>query len=451
MEGIIILIALGLIVMLIILFSQNRTLKKEATKINDKYKPIMDLDKEIDEKKMKSQAIQAKIDDLSGKYKRGVEVYRKLEKEVKLFKDDIEMLSFGVYEPIYDFETSEEYKTRLNQIKERQKQLIKDDKAAICTTTWQVGGSAKQGEIMIKRYIKLSLRAFNGECDSLISKVKWNNIIRIEERIKRAFEAINNLGKSNHVFITDEFFNLKIEELRLTHEYEQKRYEEKEIQRMIREEMREEEKAQREMEKAQKEAEAEEKRFEKALEKAKKELASAHGENLDKLNEQIQQLERELQEAHEQKERAISRAQMTKSGHVYIISNIGSFGEQVYKIGMTRRLEPMDRVKELGDASVPFQFDVHAMIYSENAPELENTLHQKFSDRRVNMINLRREYFKVTLKEIEEAVKDIAGNEIEFTRIPEAQEYRETMAILRQISEQIQIENEVPAFPEDLF
>ena len=129
-------------------------------------------------------------------------------------------------------------------------------------------------------------------------------------------------------------------------------------------------------------------------------------------------------------------AQQTKRGHVYIISNIGSFGENVYKIGMTRRLEPIDRVKELGDASVPFQFDIHAMIYSDEAPTLEHELHKAFTNNKVNMLNYRKEFFNVTLDEIENKVKEI-GLDAEFSRLPEAMEYRETLAILEKLNSQV--------------
>ena len=129
-------------------------------------------------------------------------------------------------------------------------------------------------------------------------------------------------------------------------------------------------------------------------------------------------------------------AQQTKRGHVYVISNIGSFGENVYKIGMTRRLEPEDRVKELGDASVPFSFDIHAMIFSEDAPKLEAALHNQFEQHKVNMVNPRKEFFNVTLDEIKNVVK---SNHIDatFIDIPEAEEYRETKAILKKLQSQV--------------
>lgn len=272
------------------------------------------------------------------------------------------------------------------------------------------------------------VRAFNGESDAAIMKVKWNNVQKMEERIKKAFEAINKLGEPTKIAITEKYLQLKLDELHLAYEYQEKLYQEREEQRQIREQMREEEKAQRELEKAQKDAELEELRKEDALIKARRELEAATGEELNRLNEQVAKLEQQLEEAREKKERALSMAQQTKKGHIYVISNIGSFGEDVYKIGMTRRLEPMDRVKELGDASVPFEFDVHAIIYSENAPELENKLHRRFDDKRINMVNYKKEFFNVSLEEVADAVKEMHGD-FEFTLIAEAKQYRETLAI----------------------
>ena len=214
--------------------------------------------------------------------------------------------------------------------------------------------------------------------------------------------------------------------------------------------MREEEKAQRELEKAQKEAEEEERRFQKALEKAKQELQTGNTVNASLLEEQIKELEQKLQAAHDRKERAIAQAQLTKVGHIYVISNVGSFGQDVYKIGMTRRLDPLDRVRELGDASVPFQFDIHAIIYSENAPQLENELHKKFTERRLNRVNQKKEFFKVTLDESESFVKQHANAEIEFTKLAEAREYRETLSILEQVDKLINKAEEVSNFPKSL-
>ena len=362
----------------------------------------------------------------------------------------MEFISFGIYKPHFDFEDSERYKAKIKENIDKQKELIRAKRAAYCGTEWTVSGSKSEGRKMINRQIKLMIRAFNGECDSATAKVKWNNVDKMEARIRKACEAINKLAEVNQVYITNEYLNLKLEELYLAYEYQEKKHQEQEEQKRIREEMREEERAAREYEKAKEEAEKEEKRYENALEKARADVSEAHGEKLDKLNEQIALLEAKLKEAQEAKERAVSMAQLTKSGHIYVISNIGSFGEGVYKIGMTRRLEPQDRVRELGDASVPFYYDVHAMIYTDDAPALENELHRRFHDKRLNLVNLRREFFNVSLNDIEEVVKEKFA-EIEFTKLAEAREYRETQAIRDQNEKKESIEEKIEIeFPAEL-
>jgi hypothetical protein len=141
---------------------------------------------------------------------------------------------------------------------------------------------------------------------------------------------------------------------------------------------------------------------------------------------------------------------LTKVGHIYVISNLGSFGQDVYKIGMTRRLDPLDRVRELGDASVPFQFDIHAIIYSENAPQLEYELHKRFAERRLNRVNSKKEFFKVSLEEIEAFVKEHANAEIEFIKLAEAREYRETLAMLEQSNKMINEVEKISPYPKAL-
>jgi hypothetical protein len=436
--------------------SEISTKIEENKKLNsdlERFSKIISIESEIESKNKEFSEIQENATELNDKFVSAKSIFKELEKDIKLYQNDLEFVELGIYEPIFDLETSEKYKERITQIVTKQKQLIKGGNACVCNTEWTVGNSRKQGEIMTRRYINLTLRAFNGECDSLISKVRWNNIKRFEERIKKAFIAINKLGKSNNTFITDKYLKLKLDELHLIYELAHKKHQEKEEAKAIRDEQREEERAQREFEKARKDAEVEEKRFQKALERAKKDLGLVSGEKLDELNSQIQQLEQNLKEAHEAKERAISRAQETKSGHVYIISNLGSFGENVYKIGMTRRLEPMDRVKELGDASVPFTFDLHAMIFSENAPELENLLHKEFDDRRINKVNYRKEYFRVSLDEIEQVIINKYEKEVDFIKVIEAQQFRETKSIIKQLQQvkDEKTESEIEKYPENLF
>jgi hypothetical protein len=352
-----------------------------------------------------------------------------LREEFNELDEEANLRSFGFYKPRYDFATSDRYQSVLEKLREKQKKMLTNKQAAVCSIEWTVNGSRTEGRKQINQTLKLMLRAFNGESDACIAKVKYNNVQVMEARIRKAWEAINSMAAVQQCKISEAYVNLKLEELLLVHEYQEKVHDEKEEQRRIREQMREEEIAQRELEKARLDAEKEEKRYADALVKARTEVEMVAGEKQLKLQGKIEELQRRLEEAQANKQRAIARAQMTRSGHVYIISNIGSFGQDVFKIGMTRRLDPMERVRELGDASVPFQFDVHAVIYSEDAPKLENALHRIFHNRRVNRINERREFFRVSIDEIVEAVRQSHG-EIEITREAEAKDYRKTLAMI---------------------
>jgi len=352
-----------------------------------------------------------------------------LRKELQVLDEQADLQGFGFYQARYSFETSTSYQLELSHIRELQKRMVAAKTAATCEAEWTVNGSVVEGRKQTTQTLKLMLRAFNGECDAAVAKVKYNNVMVMEARIQKAYEVINSLVVVQRARIAPTYLELKLKELYLAHEYQEKLQAEKEEQRQIREQMREEELAQREIEKARAEAEKEERRYVEALRKAQEEVASANGVKQAKLLAEIEQLQRKLEQASTNKERALSRAQLTRSGHVYIISNVGSFGEDIYKIGMTRRLEPMDRVRELGDASVPFQFDVHAIIYCEDAPALEAILHRVFHARRVNQVNYKKEFFRVSLAEIASAVREHHA-EIEFTLAAEAAEYRKTVALL---------------------
>lgn len=369
-----------------------------------------------------------------------------LRTEVRGLDEEATLQSFGFYTPHYAFPEASRYQQELDSTRSVQSRMISDKTAAICDTQWQVGGSAREGQKMVGQYLRLMLRAFNGESDAAIAKVKYNNVLVMENRIRKAAEAINKLGGVMQCRLEPRYVALKLQELYLVHEYQEKVFAEKEEQRRIREQMREEEIALREFEKAQREAEKEEQRFAEALERARAEVEGAAGAKQEKLRLKIEELERRLTEAHDRKERAVARAQMTRSGHVYVISNIGSFGEHVYKIGMTRRLDPMDRIRELGDASVPFQFDVHAIIYADDAPALENLLHRRFGGRRINRVNERKEFFRVSIDEIADAVRENHG-EIELTRLAEAEEFRKTIALLQAQSGQGDVRVALPPHP----
>jgi hypothetical protein len=440
--GIILILTIAIVLLVIQLLKTkkiNKENKTEFEEFKNQYSGITDKDDEIKKRQIQLTELNQQLKLLKDKYETATIAYNELNDIIYLYQDNIELIEYGVYEPHFNYDTSEKFKEAILRNKEKQKTLIKDEKAVQCFTNWSVGSSQKKGEMMVKRNIKLTTRAFNGECDSLIGSVKWNNVETYEKRIDKSFDAINKMNKSNDVHITTELLNLKHDELRLTHEYALKKQEEKEEQRRIREQIREEEKARRDFDKAIKETEKEEKMLQKAMEKARQELKKSSNEEKAKYENQLNELLLKLEEAEAKNKRAISMAQQTKSGHVYVISNLGSFGENVYKIGMTRRLDPMDRVLELGDASVPFRFDVHAMIYSDNAPELENKLHKIFHKKRLNHVNLRREYFDITLEEIENVVKE-NYSEIEFTKVAEASEYRESRVIRKKLENDEKLE-----------
>lgn len=419
------------------------SLKKQIQDLS-KYQGIVDTDniieKKLNEFQTKSSELQKQIEELEKKYKHGYETYNILQKEIDIYNENIEMAEFGIYEPHFDFDTSEKYKESILNVREKQKCLIKAKKAVLGGDDISWNGSLSQGRSMVEREKKLMLRAFNGECDSFISNVSWNNVIKMKERINKSFQAINKVYEAQGVYIDRRFLELKYEELNLAFEYKDKKNKEKEEQRAIREQMREEEKARKEIESAIAKAQKEEEAYQNALEKARKEIQSLVGDNQIKMQKKIEELEARIAEAENNKQRAISMAQQTKRGHVYVISNIGSFGENVYKIGMTRRLDPMDRVRELGDASVPFSFDVHAIIFSEDAPALETQLHKAFEKNRINKINTKKEFFRVSLSEIESEVHK-NNAEIEFIKTPEARDYRESKFLEKKYDDDDKKEN----------
>ncbi|HHA1409798.1 TPA: DUF4041 domain-containing protein [Enterobacter hormaechei subsp. xiangfangensis] len=308
----------------------------------------------------------------------------------------------------------------LQKSRELTKSLIKTSKAASCE---YVEPNRRNTAI------KFVLDAFNGKVDSTLSKIKHNNYGKLSQEIKDAFELVNFNGSAfRSARITDIYLQARLNELKWGVAVNEIMLEEREEQRRIKEQLREEEKARREYEKAIKEAEKEEKAIQQAIDKATKELMLAGEEQRIALEQKLAELQIKYEEAEAKNQRAISMAQQTRSGHVYVISNIGSFGENVYKIGMTRRLEPLDRVRELGDASVPFSFDVHAMIYSDDAPSLENHLHKVFNDKQVNKVNSRKEFFNVGIKDIKSTIKEMSI-EAHWTMFAEAKEYRESLAI----------------------
>ena len=324
MEFLIILLLLALIIYLIL---RIRSLKKQLKIGHDgfeeyknkmeslkKYEVINDLEDETEK--------------LREKYKEKKLIYDELRKEAAIFNETIELSQLGFYAPHFDFDTSEKYKDKIKQIKAKQREMISNKTAITCDADWAVEGSKAKGKTFTNRGIRMTARAFNNECDAAISKVNWNTVNRIEKRIEKAYDAINKLNESMTIRVSYNYLDLKLEELYLQHEYKEKKQEEKEEQAEIRRQIREETQLERDSIKAFKEEE----KYKRLLDKAKKEAEQASGEKLEKLKGQIENLSVELEAAQIKNERAKSMAQQTKIGHVYVISNHGSFGEVFIKL-----------------------------------------------------------------------------------------------------------------------
>lgn len=310
-----------------------------------------------------------------------------------------------------------------------QKELVKNGKAVI-------NGNPLSKEA--KNYERQILKSFNTDADLLFMKLTYSNVDTTRNRLVNSYQNINKIFSQDNVKISREYLNSKLAELNYLHQYNKKVEDEKEQQRAIKEQMREEEKVRREIEREKKKLEKEEIQFKNEQNK----LIEYMRKTDDTIEKQlyvdkIKELEEKLALIEKDKANILERESNTRAGFVYIISNIGSFGEDIYKIGMTRRLEPMDRVRELGTASVPFEFDVHAMIFSEDAPKLENGLHRHFADRQINIVNYRKEFYNVKLSEVEEYVKENFNNTVEFTEFAKAEQYRESLRIAEKTNTEV--------------
>lgn len=400
---------------------------EETDKLKARFSSVVSVEDEVMKLKTEASAVAQSIVEVRSTYFEKRKLLDQLEAQVAIFDERLSFAELGVYEPHFDFTDSEQFKTAIVKARDKQKSLISAKAATVCPNDWTVDGSRSKGQTMVNRQTRLTLRAFNAECDAAISNARWNNVVAMEKRILAAADQINKENSSMNLRITDAYINAKIEELRLTHEY-------RERQKIEKEERAELARAEREEKKLIAEAEAaerEERKYQALLDRANAEAEASSGGMTSSMADRIAELEKALAVAHDVSERARAMAEMTKSGYVYIISNVGSFGDDVVKIGLTRRLDPDDRVRELGDASVPFGFDVHAMIYSDEAPALENALHREFADRRINVSNYRKEFFRVSLDEVETAVGRLAPT-ASFFKDREAQEWHETLAKRKQ-------------------
>ena len=342
-----------------------------------------------------------------------------LKDEVVTTEETALLQEAGVYEYRHPLSDSVEYKDALKALKARVKEMARADGGAVRgNTNWRVDGSAAQGRKMVRDFSKLMLRAYNAEADNLARGMKPYQLESAVERLTKVTATIARLGRTMDIHISGPYHELRVYELELTADYREKRAEEKEKEREERELLREEQRAQKEMEKERARLEKERQHYLNSLE-----VLRAKGDI-----EAVARLEAELGEIDKAITDVDYRAANVRAGYVYVISNIGSFGEGIVKVGLTRRLEPRDRVRELGDASVPFRFDVHAIHFSDDAVGIEAELHRRLADRRVNKVNMRREFFYATPAEVKQHLLDVAGDLLSFEEIPEASEYHQSQS-----------------------
>lgn len=413
--------------------------KKITSFLNDKFskitgadnykKKIAELEKTIDDIHQNKIKIESKeLENLRNNNKILKEENKKITEDIKNSKELLQALESTILDEEYNlFEydnlSSDDCQNKLSMLKIDEKELIKNNKAII-PFSYNYNTIAKK---TLENNKKQLLNLFNSECEIVISNVSITNIDQSRIKLNKIFELDNKIFETDYIQLSKEFLKLKLEKLTLLYNYQKKKKEEQEQQKAIRQQMLEEEKVRKEIEKEKQRIEKEEKQFNGEIKKLMQYMQKSNNDIEKQLYiDKIKELEEKINLLAKDKERVIDREQNTRAGFVYIISNIGSFGENVYKIGMTRRLEPMDRVKELGDASVPFEFDVHAMIFSEDAPALETLLHQHFEKNRVNKINPRKEFYKVDLKEIEKLVKEKFNSTTEFVMLPKAEEFNQS-------------------------
>lgn len=359
---------------------------------------------------------------------------KQLKNEIDVLNEDISMQEFGIYKPRYNFASSMGYKETLKDIRDRQKQMIRNKTAVSFNTEWKVNGSKAEGTKMTNNNIRQILRSFNNECEVLINKVTYKNFDRVEIRIIKVLNDLNKLNRSQQVAITDAYLALKLEEMYLAFEYAEKKEDEREELRRQKEQEREEKAFLKEIEEKKKIVDKEISHYNNRIEYLYNKIQNNESiEQIESIKQEISDIKGRIAEKEMEKEDLDYRQAHSSAGYVYVISNIGAFGENVLKIGVTRRLDPLERIRELSSASVPFTYDVHALIFSYEAYGLESELHNYFDKYRVNKVNTRKEFFKVPIGIIENKLKEYGGLTIDFNSSAEAEEYRETLAIEKQI------------------
>ncbi|MFE2033716.1 DUF4041 domain-containing protein [Streptomyces scopuliridis] len=334
--------------------------------------------------------------------------------------DETAMLQqVGIYAYRHPLQDAIAYRSTLDSLRTEIKDLARNDRAVLAATDWTVNGSVREGRKMVRDFSKLMLRAYNAEADYAVRSMRPHRLTSLVDRLYKSRETIARLGATMHIRISDAYHGARVRELELTADFLQKKEEEKEAQREARARDREEAAAQKELDREREKLQKEMGHYQSALERLRERGDHAA----------VREMEAKLADIESALNDVEARAANVRTGYVYVISNVGAFGDRIVKIGMTRRLEPLERVYELSGAAVPFRFDVHALIFSKDAVGLETRLHQEFTSRRVNRVNSRKEFFYVTPGEVRDTLERYAGEHVvEFSEVPQALEWRASTA-----------------------
>lgn len=317
---------------------------------------------------------------------------------------------------VFTYGTSQEYKQAIQDNLNAQKEMITKNLVCKWGTVWTVEGSTRKGETMMKDTSKMTIRCFNAECNAIIEHMNRTTLDKVNEKIKKSFNQINKLQKTRNMSMDEKYLELKLEQAKLVYEQQLKNKEERELEAQRRAELREQEKLEKEIQKEKDKALKEKQQYLKEMARLAKQK-----EQTQELLDRIAELEAQVNSIDETIDNLDERGSVQcKAGWVYVISQPGS--EDV-KIGTTRRLDPHERIKELGSASVPFKFNTHAVLFAEDAFALENKLHKYFNDKRVNKANVRKEFFHVDVKEVAEYVHTNIDAHVEFDFNPINEEY----------------------------
>ncbi len=349
------------------------------------------------------------------------ELKRKLESmagtvsEIVVLSDELVLQEVGIYRYHHPLESAAEYQESLAELDSEIADFIKSGRAIEKSNMFTYDNSLAKGRKMADDLAKLMLRAYNAEAENCIRSLRAGNAATSKGRIERSREAIEKLGMMMEMRINLEFHALRVREIELTSDFLIKKQEEKELAREERAQLREEKKAAAELASQRELLEKERNHILNALQALRSKDGTDPG-----LEEKLCELDAAIAQND-------YRAANIRAGYVYIISNRGAFGANVVKIGLTRRLKPLDRVNELGDASVPFHFDVHGLFFSEDAVTIEAELHRHFSDRKVNHVNLRKEFFFASPSEVREVLMSKLGSLLEFNEHAEATDFHQSL------------------------